>query len=62
MIGGDFNMDPLELVKRDFAQKMCGVTVAPEGGTLRTGPAKESRIDFFVIDIHLAKAVQEVKP
>ena len=26
------------------------------------GPGKESRIDFFVIDIHLAMAVQEVKP
>ena len=55
-------MDPLEFIKCDFAQKMLGVTIAPEGGTLRMGPGKESRIDFFVIDIHLAMAVKEVKP
>ena len=36
--------------------------MAPEGATLRMGPGKESRIDFFVIDVQLAKAVKEIMP
>ncbi len=55
-IRGGFDVTPNELSKCDFAQKMFGVMVATEGGTARSGPGEESRVDYSVADVHMAKA------
>ena len=62
VIGGGYKVDPTELCKCDCPQKTRRAIVAPGGATLRMGPCQESRVEFLVVDIHLAKAVQEVRP
>ena len=60
-MGADFNMEPEELAQCDFVQRMHAVIVAPEQATARCGPGKESKLDYFVVDLELARAVREVK-
>ena len=53
-------MDPLELSKCDVAQKLCGVIVATEEGTCKSSPGNETRIDYAIVDLHLAKSLRKV--
>ncbi len=41
---------------------MHGVIVVTEGGAARSGPGKESRTDYPVMDVHMAHATQEARP
>jgi len=61
VIGGDFNMAPEKLSEIDFTQKMCGVIVASEEGTTKGVEGMIAKLDFFVMDIEMAKSMQEVR-
>jgi hypothetical protein len=61
IMGADFNMEPDELARCDFVQRMHAVVVASDSTTARSGPGRESKLDYFVVDVELARAVKEVR-
>ena len=60
-MGADFKMEPDELARCDFVQRMHAVVVASDSTTARSGPGRESKLDYFVVDVELARAVKEVR-